>query len=318
MSSTVKDETPFNPRPRRSRDSATLDTPSRDCSPPAFSGDVMAFPAVSAHAPAMNFRVNLDIFRGPLDLLLYLVRKHEVDIVDIPISLITEQYVMYLDVLEQLDVDAVGDFIEMASLLIEIKSRTVLPQAEDDEGNPVEDDAREELVKRLLEYKMYKDAASMLGESAQEWQQRFSRVANDLPTREVDPAKQAIHEVELWDLVSAMGRIMRESELAKPPTIVYDDTPIHVHMQRIHDHLIQEQRISFTSMFRAGMHKGMLIGVFLAVLELVRNYGVIVEQEDLHSVMWLTQSDDFRPTLELSEVYSSQFEEDLTVPSKPR
>src|SRR6185503_15905543 len=110
----------------------------------------------------MDFRVNLEVFRGPLDLLLYLVRKHELEITEIPIALVTDQYLAYLELLEQVDVDAVGDFLDMASTLVEIKSRMVLPR-----GGEVEedlDDPRKELVRQLLEYKKFKDAASMLEE----------------------------------------------------------------------------------------------------------------------------------------------------------
>src|SRR3954467_14636125 len=98
----------------------------------------------------MEFRVDLDAFRGPLDLLLYLVRKHEVEIVDLPIAPITEQFLEYLALLKQLDVNAVGDFLEMASMLIEIKSRMVLPRGGEDEDTL--EDPRHELVQRLLEY----------------------------------------------------------------------------------------------------------------------------------------------------------------------
>src|SRR6185503_148775 len=127
----------------------------------------------------MPFRVELDIFRGPLDLLLYLVRKHEMDVLDIPIAPIATQYMGYLDVLQVLDVNAVGDFLEMASILAEIKSRLVLPR-----GGEVEEeleDPRQDLVRQLLEYKKFKDAASMLEERNRSWQQRFPRLANDLP-----------------------------------------------------------------------------------------------------------------------------------------
>ncbi len=318
MSSTLQDKTQFDSRPRRSRDSAALEPPARQSTQRDLSHDALAYPAVSAYAPLMDFRVDLDMFRGPLDLLLYLVRKHELDVADIPVAMITDQYIAYLEVLERLDVDAVGDFVEVASLLIEIKSRMVLPQVENEDATLLEEDPREELVQRLLEYKKYKDAASMLDESGHQWQQRFARVANDLPPREVDPAEQPILEVELWDLVSAMGRMMRESQLSQPSNIVYDDTPIHVYMQQIHDQLIQQQRISFSSMFHAGMVKGKLIGVFLAVLELVRNHGVVVEQKDLYSDMWLMSSDDFRPTLDISETYVSDIEDAVAVPAKPR
>ena len=179
----------------------------------------------------MDFHVDLNIFRGPLDLLLYLVRKHEVEIVDIPISLITDQYLEYLTVLEQLDVGAVGDFLAMASLLIEIKSQQVLPRA--DEVEEELEDPRQELVRRLLEYKQYRDAASILDERSRAWQQHYPRVAGDLPPRERNLAEEPIQEVELWDLVSAFGRIIRENVAIKPSNIVYDDTPIHVHMSRI-------------------------------------------------------------------------------------
>ena len=318
MSLTLKDKTQPNPRPSRARDSATHEPAAQQSSSHALSDDALAYPAVNAFAPSMNFRVDLDMFRGPLDLLLYLVRKHELDIANVSVAAITDQYVAHLEVLQQLDVDDVGDFVELASQLIEIKSRMILPQTDDQQATELEEDPQEDLVKRLLEYKKYKDAASMLDESGHDWQQRYVRLAPDLPPREIDPAAQPIREVELWDLVSAMGRIMRDSQRAQPPNIVYDDTPIHIHMQQLHDRLVQEQRISFSSMFRPGMHKGVLIGVFLAILELVRNYGVVVEQEDLHSDLWLRQSDDFKPTLDIHDAYPSEFDQELAAPGKPR
>ncbi len=120
----------------------------------------------------MNFYVDLDTYRGPLDLLLYLVRKHEVDVMDVRIALVTQQYLEYLEVLEALDVDAVGEFLEMASTLVEIKSRLALPHSSDDE-QPLED-PRNQLVEQLLEYKKYKDAASMLEERSRQWQKHFA------------------------------------------------------------------------------------------------------------------------------------------------
>ena len=108
----------------------------------------------------------------------------------------------------ELKVDDVGDFVEMASTLIEIKSRSVLPRSEEIE-EPLED-PRQDLVRRLLEYKEFKDAASMLEERGRQWQEHFPRLASDLPPRNRNPAEEPIHEVELWDLVSAFGRILRE------------------------------------------------------------------------------------------------------------
>jgi segregation and condensation protein A len=242
----------------------------------------------------MDFRVQLDFFRGPLDLLLFLVRKHELDVCDLPIALVTEQYLAHLEVLEQLDVNDVGDFLEVASTLIEIKSQLVLPRA----GEEAEawDDPRDQLVERLLEYKKYKDAASMLDERSRDWQQHYPRLASDMAARTVDPAGQPIREVELWDLVSAMGRVLRESQAVSPATIVYDDTPIQVYMQRIHGKLAKDRRVAFSEMFHAGMHKSAIVGVFLAVLELARHHGVRTEQNDLHGEIWIVPGEEFDPT----------------------
>src|SRR5262245_8476859 len=136
----------------------------------------------------MDFCVQLEIFRGPLDLLLFLVRKHELDVCDLPIALIADQYLAHLDVLQQLDVNEVGDFLELASTLVEIKSQLVLPRG----GEEAEawDDPRDQLVERLLEYKKYKDAASLLDEQSRDWQQHYPRVANDVAPRQADPADQ--------------------------------------------------------------------------------------------------------------------------------
>jgi segregation and condensation protein A len=248
----------------------------------------------------MDFRVELNVFRGPLDLLLYLVRKHEVEIVDIPIAEITDQYLEYLAVLEQLDVGAVGDFLAVASTLIEIKSQQVLPRS--DEVQDEIEDPRHELVRRLLEYKKYRDAASMLEERSRAWQQHYPRQASDLPPRQRNLAQQPIQEVELWDLVSAFGRIIRDTEAAKPANIVYDDTPIHVFMSRIHARLLERGQLAFRDLFTAGMHRSTLVGIFLAVLELVRHQQVRVEQNTLFGEIWLLPNLDCTAPLDLSNV----------------
>jgi segregation and condensation protein A len=235
----------------------------------------------------MSFRVDLDIFRGPLDLLLYLVRKHELDIVDIPVAPIAEQFLEYLAVLEELDVNAVGDFLEVASTLVEIKSRLILPQG--DEVEEEIDDPRHQLVRRLLEYKQFKDAASILDERARDWQERFPRLANDLLAPKRDPADQPIRELELWDLVSAFGRLIDQHHSNQPSNIVYDDTPIHVYMERIGQLLEEQPRLAFTELFRPGMHKSTLIGMFLAILELMRHHGVGAEQSDMFGEIWLVR-----------------------------
>lgn len=248
----------------------------------------------------IDFRIDLDLFRGPLDLLLYLVRKHEVEIVDIPIATITDQYLEYLAVIERLDVNAVGDFLAMASLLIEIKSQQVLPRS--DEVEDAIEDPRQELVRRLLDYKKYRDAASILEERSRTWQQHYPRFSTDLPQHQRDPSGEPIQEVELWDLVSAFGRIMRETEAAKPSSIVYDDTPIHVHMARIHARLLEKGRLSLGELFDPTMHRSKLVGIFLAILELVRHHRIRVEQNTLFGEIWILPSLESTAPLDLSDV----------------
>ncbi len=233
-----------------------------------------------------RFQVSLGVFRGPLDLLLFLVRKHEVDVLDIPIAAVTEQYLAYLEILEQLDVNAVGDFLEMASTLVEIKSRMVLPH--EPEAEDAAEDPRQDLVRRLLEYKKYRDAASQLEDHGRAWQEHFARQARDsAPSVPRDPATEPIHEVELWDLVSAFGRLMREHRAQAPSNIVYDETPIHVYMERIQTRLREQGQLGFTQLFEAGQAKSALVGIFLAVLELVRHHHVRTEQAELFGEIWL-------------------------------
>jgi len=246
----------------------------------------------------MPFQVELTEFRGPLDLLLFLVRKQEVEVTEIPIAPITEQFLQYLDVLQELDVNGVGDFVEMASTLIEIKSRSVLPHAEEIE-EPLED-PRQDLVRRLLEYKRFKDAASMLEERGKAWQEHFPRLAADLPERVRNPAEEPIREVELWDLVSAFGRILREQAANSPSNIVYDDTPIEVYMQRIHGQLRESGRLSMSDLFKSHTNRSTLVGLFLATLELVRHHGVHLEQGELFDEIWILPGNAASGLLEIA------------------
>jgi segregation and condensation protein A len=232
------------------------------------------------------FRVQLDIFRGPIELLLYLVRQEELDATEIAIAAVTEQFLSHIAVLEQIDVNAVGDFLEMASLLVEIKSRLVLPGEE--EIHEELEDPRQELVRRLLEYKQYRDAASMLEERSREWSDRFPRLASDVPSRPLSIDRQPIERVELWDLVSAFGRVLKEKHAASgPENIRYDETPIHVYMRRIDERLRQEGRIGFTAFFETVVHRSALVGMFLAVLELVRHHHALASQPELFGEIWL-------------------------------
>lgn len=234
----------------------------------------------------MNFRVDLDVFLGPLDLLLYLVRKNELEVTEVSISRVTEQFLDHLATLEQINVDSVGDFLEVASLLIEIKSESILP-GEEEVADELED-PRQELVRRLLEFKQFRDAASILDERSREWRERFPRLTSDLPGRKLSAEKQPIQEVELWDLVSAFSRVLKAKHaVAGPESIRYDETPIHVYMQRIDERLRRDRNVAFTQLFESSVHKSKLVGMFLAVLELVRHQHALAAQPALFGEIWL-------------------------------
>ncbi len=226
----------------------------------------------------MSYRVSIDHYFGPMDLLVYLVRKQEVDVLSVPLAVIVEQYLTYLEALEQLNVDNVGEFLALASTLVEIKSRLALPRAGEEEP---EDEAREDLVRHLLQYKRFRDAAALLDERLRRAQQCHARLADDLPPRERNLADEPIHELELWDLVSAVSRMTRDRHEPPVQRFVYDDTPIETYMKQIHALLVERGRVAFSQLFQPGMHKSTLVGMFLAVLELVRHYGVRTEQSAL-------------------------------------
>ncbi|MDR0391981.1 MAG: segregation/condensation protein A [Planctomycetaceae bacterium] len=223
------------------------------------------------------FKPKLSIFHGPIDLLLYLVRKNEINILDVQIATIMDQYLEYISVLEQIDVNVAIEFLSFASVLIEIKSFSVLPGEE----SVVEEfeDPRKALVGQLLEYKKFCDAANRLELRSERWQLRFPRLANDLPPRPRNMVEEPIKEVELWDIVSAFGRILRENSPKAKHEIIYDDTPITTWMKRIHQRLNNENRVPFRQLFSIGQHKTGLIGIFLASLELVRHEYAYIYQD---------------------------------------
>jgi segregation and condensation protein A len=225
----------------------------------------------------MEYQVELETFRGPLDLLLYLVKRNEVDICDIPIARIAEQFLEYMNVLQFIDVEWTGEFLVMAATLMEIKSKLLLPRNEEESAE--EEDPRLELVRQLLEYKKFKDAAAVLEEHAERQQARLARMPVELPAAP-DPAAQPLQRVELWDLVSAFGRLMRETSALEPRQIVMDETPIHVHMERILQLLAGKEFVTFTELFTPPHTRGRLLGLFLATLELIKGKKVGIDQPE--------------------------------------
>ncbi len=222
-----------------------------------------------------EYKVNLDIYSGPLDLLLYLIEEAEVDIYDIPISRVTEQYLAYLEVLQSLDINLAGDFLVMASTLMEIKSRMLLPQSELP-PEEAEEDPRLELVRQLIEYKRFKEAARELGAQAAERAKRFARVGE---IWESEPKDRPLDkEVSLWDLIKAFGEILKQTTLQTTARVVYDDTPVEVYMEEILHRLRTSESVAFYDFFRDRADKARIIGVFLAMLELIKQRTIKAEQ----------------------------------------
>jgi segregation and condensation protein A len=231
----------------------------------------------------MSYSVSLDAFHGPLDLLLHLVKRNEVDVLDIPIAALADQFLEYLQVMQVLDMDLAGDFVVMAATLMEIKSRMLLP-AGTEEAEEEADDPRRELVKQLLEYRKFKHAAAALEECSERHGERLARHELLEPEDQREPAVKA---VELWDLVSAFARLMRETQSLQPTTIAVDDTPQYVYEAQIKERVAREGRIAFTSAFTPPYWKARLIGIFLAILELIRNRGLRLEQPVEDGEIWL-------------------------------
>lgn len=237
-------------------------------------------------AAGTDYQVVLDTFRGPLDLLLYLVKRDEIDILDIPIARVAEQFKQYLDVLALIDVERAGDFLVLASTLMEIKSKMLLPRPE--ETAEPEEDPRRELVRQLLQYKRFKEAAGRLEERAEQQGLKLPRLPIAGPPRKDGPPSLA--PVEVWDLVSAFARLMRETLTNQPHAIVVDHTPLHVHMDYILQRLQDRLCLPFSALFEPPHTRSRLVGLFLAILELTKGRQIVPEQREPFGDIWVRRA----------------------------
>ncbi len=236
-----------------------------------------------------DYEVRLSSFQGPLDLLLYLVRRAEVDIADIPIALITEQYFDLLRQIHRIDVELAGEFLVMAATLVEIKSRTLAPAAAPGEsaGNAPRNelaDPRSDLVRQLLAYQRFRTAAGALERLRDESARRFtagSHGGEDLAATE-DFAVE-IDDAHVLDLIEAFERIMQSVDVSRlgDHRVEYDDTPISLHQADLIDRLARSERrrLGMRRIFE-GRSRGEMIGLFLALLELARQQQITVRQDD--------------------------------------
>ena len=254
----------------------------------------------------MVFGVDLPCYFGPLELLFYLVRREELPLEELSLAKITHQYLEYLEVLEILDLDDVGEFIDITSQLIELKAKTVLPVSDAESSNDIgalgQEPDMPQLVERLVQYKRFRDAACLLDEQSRRWQLRYSRLASDLPPRRIDANELPIAKVEVWDLVSAFGRILKARQKAPLHNIQFDDTPIHVYMHRIHERVQESSCVELQDLFEVGMHKSALVAMFLATLELTRHHGLHAIQETPDGPLYLQPGPEFAVELDVAHV----------------
>ena len=228
-----------------------------------------------------DFRAEMDVFSGPLDLLLHLIKRDEVDVLEVSLSEITDQYLRVLKAMQMFDVNVAAEFLVMAATLMDIKSRTLLPEAhlEDEEE---EADPRDQLVRQLLQYKRFREASATLAQMAQQRQKKFSRIP---PDEDAEPdaavAEKLLEDVSVWDLLSAYGEIVRQIELTQPQHIIYDDVPVRVYMDEVMQAMAKSGgRDDFLNLLSRDGERGRLVGVFLAVLELARLGHVVLEQQE--------------------------------------
>jgi segregation and condensation protein A len=214
------------------------------------------------------YAVKLDNFEGPLDLLIHLIKRNEVNIYDIPIALITRQYLEYLELMHEMNLDLAGEFLVMAATLIHIKSRTLLPRPDPTQEDP-EEDPREVLVRRLLEHQRYKQAAELLHERETlreaQWQRPDGRVA-PIAGEEYEPEL----EVDLFSLIAAFRSVLERAKRRPKVTLPAEQVSIEARIEELLGRLSETTACGFEDLFEDVTEKGDLIVTFLALLEMIR------------------------------------------------
>lgn len=237
----------------------------------------------------MAYEVKLNMFEGPLDLLLHLIEKAEVDVNDIPVSLITEQYMNYIYVMQELQLDLASEFLVMAASLLEIKSQMLLPRRETIEYQPSlelseeEDDPRQELARRLLEYKRFKTIAQQLRSFETDQSKVFTRPPEDLskymPVEEENP----VADVTLYDLLEALSHAFKKAVKDQTPVarMQRDEISVKERIREIKNLLTTHERIHFTQLFGEQVTKVEIVTSFMAILEMMRKHQIVCYQSDL-------------------------------------
>lgn len=260
-------------------DIARTEEPHSETLPPASASGTDA--EVSA-----GIRFKLPVFEGPLDLLLHLIKDNKIDIYDIPIVQITHQYIAYLELMQELNLDIAGDFLVMAATLIHIKSKTLLPPNIEESEEPAED-PRAELVQRLLEYKKFKEASTHLRNREDIWKNIFHRsIAEEGDIDLSLESEPSLFEVSVFDLISAFKTLLKKAP-AHVLEITRETLTVSDKINFIMERLEKEDAVRFLDLFEEGYAKLTLIVTFLALLELSRLGLAKAYQENIFGVIWI-------------------------------
>ncbi|MBD3272479.1 MAG: segregation/condensation protein A [Elusimicrobia bacterium] len=249
----------------------------------------------------MSYQLHLEQFEGPLDLLLHLIKKNNIDILDIPVADITKEYLGYIEIIKQLNLENIGEFLVMASTLIQIKTRSLLPEPEETgEQGP---DPRADLVAKLLEYQKYKEAAKILATKYETQRDVFYREEPQFPKDDY------ILDVSIFDLLGAFKTILSRAK-DEIKEILYEDIPIEVKIRDILSALERNEYIMFEDIFAKETRKAGFIAAFLAMLELIRTKQIVARQSQRFGDVRIYRGKQFGITGQEVSEESEQIEEE--------
>lgn len=243
----------------------------------------------------VQYKFKVEAFEGPLDLLLHLINRYEIDIYNIPVAEITEQYLSYVHTMKELQLDVASEYLVMAATLLQIKSKMLLPKYEEDEYDSTEefeDDPRQDLMQRLIEYKKYKQVATQLKEREQKRAQLYTRPPLDMTSLQKEEEAKMPLDATLYDMLAAFQKLLRKKKSQRPVTtkVTRQEIPIE---QRMNDILSQLETVggrqSFYDLF-ADQEREVMVVTFLAILELMKNQKIIIEQERNFDEIFLSQN----------------------------
>ena len=234
----------------------------------------------------MEYEVKIDNFEGPLDLLLHLIKESKVDIWEISIADIAEEYLAYIQKMEKLNLDIASEYLVMASELIEMKSRMLLPRSEKEVGIEEEEDPKERLIRRLVEYQKYKEVTKNFKE-LESLRQEFYTKAPDNLKEYVEEGVVPSSDVTLEDLMLAFQKFLNRKELEKPlqTTVTKKEITVEERRKRIRDILTKRKRVDFFELFEV-VTKEYIVVTFLAILEMAKKQELLIKQEsDFSQIM---------------------------------